>query len=476
MPRIKPRVTMPELKAVIRAAEKARAVTAFAVGGVSGLSLRIDGRKSPPACKWWLRLRGKGKASVTFGAYPAVTLEAARKAAAAEIAAAQAVGMTVSEARRTAKAAKAAAEAEAKRRANMLTVDGTFAVYQAEATEINPKYVKRAATEKSLYNLHVSPVMTDSGKAFGSLPIEAVGAREVFKVLEAVTLEGMSTAMIGLVRATLGHIFKKAYRMGLITHSPLKSEEFANQREALPKPLREVKHRGAASSTILPALIRAICEDIAESDEGTRSSTAARALLFAILTNSCHENVRKATRDQIKGDIWTIAAKKMKVGANGAHVVYLAPEAVGLIEAAPVWADTALIFPSPRSGSVMGGSTLHGVMTRLNEKRCKETGKPWIDDKATATEGEDVKVTPHGTARSTFKTWSKSARDPVTGERFPESAAELNLHHKINADGMGDTYDRDDAADDRRRLSAAWARYCLSETPPELWAKVVRKP
>lgn len=477
MPRNKTPVKVKELEAVIRAAAKAKAVTAFAVGGVAGLALRIDGRKTPPACKWWLRLRGKGKASVTFGDYPAVSLEAARDAARKEIAAAKAVGMTVSEARRTAKEAKAAAEAEAKRRANMLTVAGVFAAYQTEETEINPKYEKRAASEKSLFTLHIAPAVTDSGEEFGSLIIDAVGAREVFKVLEAVTLEGMSAAEIGLVRAALGHIFKKAYRLGLITRNPLKGEDFASLREALPKPLRETKHRGATAPTMLPAFIRAICEDIAESDTGNiRDSMAARALLFAILTNSRQENAREATRDQIKGDVWTIAAKKMKIEKHGAHVVYLAPEAVGLIEALPVMADTALIFPAPRSGSILQAGTVWKVMSRLNEKRRKETGKPWLDDKATAKEGAEVTATPHGIARSTFRTWSKSARDPQTGEKFDYDAAELNLHHRINRDGMGDTYDRDDAEDERRRLSAAWARFCLSETPPELWAKVTRKP
>ena len=478
MPRKKNAVKVTELKAVISAAVKAKAVTAFAVGGIAGLSLRIDGRKTPPACKWWLRLRGQGKASVTFGDYPAVSLEAARDAARKEIAAAKAVGMTVSEARRTAKAAKAAAEAEAKRRANMLTVAGVFAAYQTEETGINPKYGKRAASERSLFKVNIAPVVTDSGEKFGSLSIDAVGAREVFKVLEAVTIAGKSTGMIGLIRATLSHIFKKAIRLGLIAHNPLKGEEIENLREALPKPQRETKSHGATAPTILPAFIRAICEDIEESDSGVRDSTAARALLLAILTNSRQANAREATRDQIKGDAWTIAAKDMKVEKNGAHIVYLAPEAVDLINAQTALSDSALIFPAPRSGSILRGNMISHVMDRLNEKRCKETGKPWLDDKATVTEGKEVKATPHGIARSTFKTWSKSARDPQTGERFnfDYDAAELNLHHQINRDGMGRTYDRDDAVDERRRLSAAWAKFCLSETPPELWAKVVRKP
>lgn len=476
MPRKKNAVKVTELKAVISAAVKAKAVTAFAVGVVGGLALRIDGRKTPPTCKWWLRLRGQGKASVILGDYPAVSMEAARKAAAAEIAAAKAAGVTVSEARRTAKAAKAAAEAEAKRRANMLTVAGVLEAYQAEATEINPKYAKRAANERSLFRVNIAPVVTDSGEEFGSLSIDAVGAREVFKVLEAVTLAGKSTGMIDLIRATLSHIFKKAIRLGLIAHNPMKGEEFENLKEALPKPLRETKHHGAASDAMLPAFICAICEDIAESDTGVRDSAAARALLLAILTNSRQENAREARRDQIAGDAWTIAAKEMKVGKNGAHVVYLAPEAVELINAQTALTDSPLIFPAPRSGSILRGNMISHVMDRLNEKHCKETGKPWLDDKATVTEGKEVKATPHGIARSTFRTWSKKARDPKTGEKFDYDAAELNMHHQINRDGMGDTYDRDDAADERRRLSAAWAKFCLSETPPELWAKVVRKP
>ena len=413
---------------------------------------------------------------MTFGDYPAVSLETARDAARKEIAAAKAVGMTVSEARRTAKAAKAAAEAEAKRRANMLTVAGVLEAYQAEATEINPKYAKRAANERSLFRVNIASVMTDSGKEFGGLPIDAIGAREVFKVLEVVTIAGKSTGTIDLIRATLSHIFKKAIRLGLIVHNPMKGEEFENLKEALPKPLRETKHHGAASDAILPAFIRAVCEDIAESDTGVRDSAAARALLLAILTNSRQENAREARRDQIAGDAWTIAAKEMKVGKNGAHVVYLAPEAVELINAQTALTDSPLIFPAPRSGSILRGNMISHVMDRLNEKHSKETGKPWLDDKATVTEGKEVKATPHGIARSTFRTWSKKARDPKTGEKFDYDAAELNMHHQINRDGMGDTYDRDDAADARRRLSAAWAKFCLSETPPELWAKVVRKP
>ena len=205
---------------------------------------------------------------------------------------------------------------------------------------------------------------------------------------------------------------------------------------------------------------------------------AARMLLFAILTNIRGENARIARRTDITDGIWTIPACDMKVPENGAHVVFLSPEMLDLVAASPRLEGVDLIFPSATTGGRYTKGAFSSVMRELNAARVGREGKRWIDEQQTRDLGREIAATPHGIARASFQTWAvESAVDEETGRTFPALAVMAALHHaKDIGDGLGSAYNRAEFLELRRRLSATWAKFCLSETPPELWAKVTRKP
>lgn len=462
----------------------------FAVGGVSGgsLCLRVDGTKTPPTAAWYLRSRGEGGGKIGLGVFPVVTLKEARANAEKRLMAAKAVGLGIGAANKAAKEAKRQAAEEKKRRAKMLSMAALFSQWQTEEGGANPRYATTKAVDASLFRLHIAPVALSNGEAFGDKAADAVTARDLFEVCLAASKptdgvhsrrrEGgaISQSAQSRIRTILRALLDCAIRHGLIPAVNLMlGAEFRTLARTIERDKAAETHDGALAPAEMPAFVRALCEHIADCDAKGRSPTAARALLFAILTNARQKNALNLRRSEIANGVWTIAAKDMKVEANGNHRVYLAPEAVELIEAAPVLAETDCVFASPRTGAPMLASAARKVIAVMSEAREAAGEKPWIDAAQSTATGAYVAVTPHGLARATFATWAEEATDKETGSAFSRKAAELNLHHKDKADSNNGAYLRATLEDERRRLSNQWARFCLSETPAALWAKVTRK-
>lgn len=461
----------------------------FAVGGLDGggLFLRVDGTKRPPYAGWYLRRRGADGGKIGLGGYPATTLKEARAEAAARIKAAQAVGMGVGAANKAAKEEKRRKAEEARRRAKMLTVAGVFAQWQAEMRKGESKYAAtNAASDASLFSLHIGAVILADGKRFGDKPIDAITARDLQTVClsasKPIEAKGRRSEGAPLcagsqkrVRVILRGLYDCAISAGLLSSNLMLGEEFKTLERAMHRTAPAGGHNGALTPAEMPAFIRALCERITNPATTACASMAARALLFAIFTNSRRKNVQQLTRGDVADGVWTISAGEMKISENGNHRVYLAPEAVELIESAPVLAESDYAFASPRTGDALSDSTLAKVIWEMSEERKAAGGKAWLDAEQSKALGRDVAITPHGLARATFKTWTEEAIDEKTGHGFTHKAAELNLHHKDNSDRNNGAYARSPLEEERRRLSAQWARYCLSETPAELWARVTGK-
>lgn len=463
----------------------------FAVGGVDGggLFLRVDGRKRPLVASWYLRRRGADGGKVGLGGYPETSIKAARDAAAARLKAVEAVGLGIGAANKAAKEEKRRKAEEARRRANMHTAAGVFAQWQAEAKRHNERYAGHTEkSDASLFALHIGAVELADGKRFGDKDFDAITSRDLSAVCLAAAKpcdtkgrrrrEGapLSASMQDRIKAILRKLYDCAINGGLVSVNLMLGEEFRTLERAIPRATAPRGHNGALAPAEMPAFIHALCESIASADTTAYESAAARALLFSIFTNSRRRNALRLTRGDVVDGVWTLSAKEMKVGENGNHRVYLAPEAVGLIDAAPVLAETDCVFASPRTGGALSEAALCRVITALNERRTAAGGKAWIDAEQSMARGADVGVTQHGLARATFETWAEEAIDEKTGQRFSRKAAELNLHHKDKADGNKGAYLRSPLEEERRRLSAQWVRFCLSETPAALWAKIVRKP
>jgi len=153
---------------------------------------------------------------------------------------------------------------------------------------------------------------------------------------------------------------------------------------------------------------------------------AARALEFTILTASRTAEVRGALWNEIEGDIWTIAGKRMKAGQE--HKVPLSDRALAVLGELPH--DGVLVFPSVREGKGLGNHALLRVLERL-----KYDG-----------------VTTHG-FRATFRTWAAER----TG--FEREVAEMALAHTIPS-AVERSYKRTTLFDRRRVMMQMWSDFC----------------
>lgn len=189
-------------------------------------------------------------------------------------------------------------------------------------------------------------------------------------------------------------------------------------------------------------------------------TVASKAYAFAILTASRSKPVREARWSDIdlEAKTWTCPESAMKVKARGVFTVLLSDAAVALLRSLPRVRGLDLVFPSPNRLTVLSDAGIGQVVTDINRHREKEGKGAWLDDAQTETFGEPVKITLHGTARATFKTWTRLDGNL---KRFDRDAVELCLAHKLD-DGFGGAYDRALLTEERRRIMQAWGEYCVS--------------
>jgi integrase len=169
---------------------------------------------------------------------------------------------------------------------------------------------------------------------------------------------------------------------------------------------------------------------------------------------------------ELEAGLWVVPSERMKGGrrrALAAHRVPLTPPMLELLARAAALRTgeevppdkllkvvpllgNGLIFPA-RAGGVLSDMSLSAVLRRLNAAR--PTGAPllWCDADGRAT-------VPHGLRRS-FRTWVDDTR-PEAGE-----AAEKALAHD-DANAVRAAYRGSDMLDQRRGLMAAWANHCTS--------------
>ncbi len=222
----------------------------------------------------------------------------------------------------------------------------------------------------------------------------------------------------------------------------------ADRRGALQFLLPSAKHVkqnfGALAVKDLPAFFAA---SMAEKQIASR-----QCFEFSILTATRSQTARMARWEQIDWEerTWTVPPEQLKISANGALIVPLAPEVIAFLKAIDRQHE-GLIFPN-RYGNTLS-DTMISRFTHL-------TPGDWKDEAETLKRGQIVRPTQHGIARATFMTWSQ---DDSLGndKRFDVRVAHMCLHHKMN-DGYNGAYERQTMFLRRRELMEAWAKYCFS--------------
>lgn len=157
-------------------------------------------------------------------------------------------------------------------------------------------------------------------------------------------------------------------------------------------------------------------------------STAARACELLILTAGRSAEICGARWDELDlaGGVWTIGAHRMKAGK--VHRVPLSTSALQVL-AQQQGKHPQYVFANARRSAALPGNALRRVMAELDA-------------------GDYV---PHG-FRSTFRTWA------AEHTQFAREVCEMALAHRLD-DKVQAAYNRGDLLDKRRQLMQAWAAF-----------------
>lgn len=394
-----------------------RGDSVIAVGGVSGLCLRITpgGGRS-----WLLRARyGGRRREIGLGPYPEIGLAKARDAA-REVKEQIRAGRDPIEERRQ---MRAAALAEARR-----SITFADAVKRTLAAKLpgfgSEKYRKTWRQSLEAYAL----------PELGPMMVQDIAPKHVVRVLQPIWLEKRVTA--SRLRQRIEAVFAWAAAAGYFEgDNPARWRGNLKELLSAQKIASHVVNRPALQIADAPRWFAALRK---------REGTGSRAVEFAALTAARSGEVRGATWAEIDLDraLWTIPASRMK--AEREHRVVLSPEAVALLKALPRHKDNPLVFVAPRGGE-LSDMTLSATMRRLHEADIAAGGPGFVD------RASGRPAVPHG-LRSTFRDWVAEET------KYPGDMAELALAHRV-ADAVEAAYRRGDMVKKRRAMMADWAGF-----------------
>jgi integrase len=163
-------------------------------------------------------------------------------------------------------------------------------------------------------------------------------------------------------------------------------------------------------------------------------STAARACELIVHSACRSAEVCDARWDEFDLDagLWTIGASRMKAGR--AHRVPLTEGALQVLEQQK-GKHPVFVFPNARRTGSLPGNAIRRVMEQL----------------------QAAAYVPHG-FRSTFRTWA------AEHTQFPREVCEMALAHTLD-DKVEAAYNRGDLLDKRRQLMNEWHHFIQSGTP-----------
>lgn len=396
----------------------------YAVGGVAGLTLQIaeGGSKS-----WLLRYSmGPKRRALGLGGFPTISLAAAREAA-RDARAKLLAGTDPIDEKKAVRSALVASKAKA------MTFKECAETYITKF-ESSFRNAKHRAQWPSTMKKYVYPTI-------GNLLVGDVEHTHVIDVLDHIWNENKNYETAKRVRSRIQAILDWATVMGYRKgDNPARWHGFLSKVFVKPNDATVKHHPALPFSEMADFMLH-----LREID-----GIGARALEFAILTAARSGEVRGAMWDEIdiQKAMWTVPAARMKAGKE--HRVSLSTAALKLLGALPRMAGTDLVFPAPRGGQ-LSDMTLAAVIKRMHAAQIENGLKGYMDPKRNRV------ATPHGTARSTFRTWGSEETD------YPREVLERALVHTI-ADKVEASYDRGDLWRKRISLMEDWATFCTGNS------------
>ncbi|MBR2960231.1 MAG: hypothetical protein IKC44_01530 [Burkholderiaceae bacterium] len=262
--------------------------------------------------------------------------------------------------------------------------------------------------------------------------------------------------------ATLRHVLRCAVNRGYCTIEKMMLLNPALLKFELGKRCDVTQPRPALAVHEIPQFMQALREKV---------GVKYRLLEFQILCVLRGENARCLKWQQVflkpspEVSYLLFPNEELKIPGNGNLKIPLLGRALEIIQEMSAFRNVGFpkhqqfVFPSFRKPYQPMCNVMSSLVIReLDQEKFDEDGIGWID--LTATElsvarGADdrVRISAHGTARSSFRTWA--SRNP----KYQTKAVELCLHHRVGGK-VENAYDRYDYFDERATILSHWGRYC----------------
>ena len=363
---------------------------------------------------WRMKYRFAGKEKLlSFGAYPAVGISAAREkrfAAKAQLAQGE-------------DPMKAKGEGEG-------DDDKTFEAvakrwHENRKTALNPAHAERVW----------SRMVRDVIPAIGHKAIHEITPPDVLAMIRKIEMRG-ALDISRRAKQGVGQVFQFAIACGLASHDPT-----ANLRGAL-KPSPRVQHMSRLPLSELPTFLDKLR---GYREEGERRSLITRdAVIFALLTWVRTKELRFAVKSEFEGldgpePLWRIPADRMKMGRD--HLVPLSAQAVAIVRTLMGSATGEFLFPGNHPEKPLSENTMIYALYRL---------------------GYHSRQTVHG-FRGLASTWANEqliefGDPPVWIRRYHEDWVELQLAHSEKNEVRG-AYNAAEYLTPRRRMMQDWADF-----------------
>jgi integrase len=279
----------------------------------------------------------------------------------------------------------------------------------------NPKHIWQWSATLTTY---ANPII-------GDLSPQVIDTALVLKVLEPIWRTKPETAsrLRGRIEAVLDWATVRGYRKG---DNPARWRGHLSKLLPARSKVRKVKHHTALRYAELPDFMVAL---------RGQGGIAARALEFTILTAARTGEVIGAIWDEISEveKVWIVPGNRMKAGKE--HRVPLSNPALAILKKlkSNESASDGFVFHGAKRGRSLSNMAMIAVLRRLGR-------------------GD---LTVHG-FRSSFRDWVAERTN------FPSEVAEMALAHTVG-DKVEAAYRRGDLFDRRRRIMAAWAKFCGTE-------------
>lgn len=416
-----------------------------AIGGVKGLYVR----KRAEQTQYFLRWKKDGKQQTRFYAI-GLSLREVREIAYRDRQLLN-LGLDPKEEEKKAQAAKEA-EIEAKRKEEerrrftfrLVSDEWLKEQNQIQRWKNNVTGEKHARQRLNKYLL----------PAFGDKLISEITAQDAFLFFSPLWTAKSGTAdkLYDLLKA----IFNWAIAKGTyqITENPInKRGALGILLEPLTKQRTDTDNHPSLDFHEVPQFIEALTK---------LGSPSALAVAFSIVTASRFKAVRCAEWSEIdlKNKVWNIPEEHDKMKGRRMRQVLLSDEAIELLSYLP--RVNNYLFPSGSHLGKLSENAPSMLIRGMDTQKAAIDGRGWKDFTRRNGAGkiEPVRITQHGTARASFRTWAKN--DELGNNRkFDQEAVELCLLH-ARKDTYRGAYDRSQLLKERRLVMKEWGAFCFS--------------